>query len=282
MTLSPASGDGVEITTDQEQGRCYYCLMCVCGWFMTSSGHLVQTLYCIKWAQAIIHGKAQLCLETRLQSQSLRSPSPQDDIFTTTLRVQAWWRMTGHCVLACPGIIVWIRLRSINFKGSRALALCGMLKTLIWLLIRMGLVCGEADWYKDIMMRQSRLIISTITITPHGAILFGFVSISCLDKSKCNFIPPSFTHDCCNLIIKAAQINILLLQDKFACRGLILTKSPCLCLFLAISRSPIMTNAPKCYPHSNVSPWSLVMINIAKSEARSPAIRHRAYWCRLA
>ena len=122
MTLSPASGDGVEITTDQEQGRCYYCLMCVCGWFMTSSGHLVQTLYCIKWAQAIIHGKAQLCLETRLQSQSLRSPSPQDDIITTTLRVQAWWRMTGHCVLACPGIIVWIRLRSINFKGSRALA----------------------------------------------------------------------------------------------------------------------------------------------------------------
>ena len=135
-----------------------------------------------------------------------------------------------------------------TLKGADLSALCGMLKTLICLLIRMGLVCGEADWYKDIMMRQSRLIISTITITPHGAILFGFVSISCLDKSKCNFIPPSFTHDCCNLIIKAAQINIWLLQDKFTCRGLILTKSPCLCLFLAISRSPIMTNAPKVLP----------------------------------
>ena len=36
---------------------------------------------------------------------------------------------------------------------------------------------------------------------------------------------------------------------------------------------------PKCYPHSNVSPGPfrlLVMINIAKSEARSPAIRHQA------
>ena len=35
MTLSPASGDGVEITTDQEQGRCYYCLMSdVCLWLI--------------------------------------------------------------------------------------------------------------------------------------------------------------------------------------------------------------------------------------------------------
>ena len=84
------------------------------------------------------------------------------------------------------------RLRSINFKGSRALApLCEAKNfnlTPYW-----DGACDEADWYKDITRRQLRLIISTITLTPHGAISFGFVSISCLDKSKCNFIPPSYT-----------------------------------------------------------------------------------------